>query len=284
MDTLRHRVALAKVLCAVSLALLLVCPQLALASTDASIQAAERLRTIAGTTESVTFWSGGTAERPEYTWTFMGQELPKEQAAALTSLDLEIALTADDANGDGAFDTLMLDFAHEGLLPAPALISVIMPDGLDGKGGLTLFTFDERTASFTENQRGLVAADGYVSFHLTHCSRWALSTVDLTLPASQRLGDTAAPEAAAVTPTEATPTASAPQAAASQQTFPFGLPVPALIAIPALAVSALVVILVIRHRRRVELAAMQQGWNTSELVFEDIPSIDELVDIEEPVE
>jgi hypothetical protein len=283
MDALKHRFAFARALCAVALALFFVCPQFALAASDAAVQVAERLRAIAGTAESVTFWSGGTAERPEYTWTFSGQDIAREQAASLVSLDLGISVSAEDADNTGAPDTLALDFAHDGALPAPALVSVALPEDFDAAGSLALFSFDEQTGAYTELQRGFPVEDGYVSFYLTYCSRLTLSTVDLALPASQRTESPAgSTDALPTSSTEIEPTASPEAASADQQSAFLGIPLPVLIVAPLLVVSAFVAILVVRRRRRAELAIMQQGWNTSELVFEDIPSIDELLDIEEP--
>jgi hypothetical protein len=260
--------------CALALALAAVPSRTAHAlSSDASVQAAERLREVAGSGEDVTFWSGGTPERPAYTWTFSGRELPREQAASLTSLDLGIATATDDADGNGTPDTLVLDFSHEGPLPAPALIAVAVPSGLEAEGGYALFSFDGQTGAFTEAQGGLVPVDGYVSFYLTHCSRWALSGIDLSAPVKAPLPAPAAAGAFGTVPLEAPP---------GQAPAPFPAARTLLPAALCLGAAALAAALAVRHRRRRELAAMQQGWAVPALAFEDIPSIGELLDIEEP--
>jgi hypothetical protein len=266
---------------ALALALAGACPCPALAApSDASVQAAERLREVAGTDESVTFWSGGTAASPAYTWSFSGRELSREQAASLASLDLGIAVSSFDADGSGGPDTLLLDFSHEGPLPAPALVSVAVPEALGTGAGLALFAYDEQKASFTEAQQAVQTQGGYASFALTHCSLWALSALDLAaLPAPVQAGAGGVPAPGSVPAADGVP---APGAALEQPAF--SVPPSALVTVPLAALGVVLITCVLRHRRRRELAAMQQGWAASGLGFEGIPSLDEPMDIEEPRE
>jgi hypothetical protein len=295
------------------------------APSDASATVAERLREVAGSTESVTFWSGGTAERPAYTWTFEGRELSREQLGSLDALDLGITSTTEDADGSGTADTLVLGFSHEGALPAPARISLAVPEGLEGLGGrgdlegrgdtgggsgLGLFAYDGQRGSFTGIESDLPVEDGYVSFTLTHCSVWALSTIDLSASgaasaaggasgAASAVGEAAGAadvaagaasgaDAGADGTSSTSSSAAAALATVSAEGTTVGLPA-FLSAAPVLLLSVLVIgagglvaALVRGRMRRRELAAMQQGWGVSSVVFEDIPSIDELSEIEEP--
>jgi hypothetical protein len=262
------------------------------APSDASVQAAERLREVAGTNESVTFWSGGTAASPAYTWAFSGQELSREQAASLTSLDLGITVTALDTDGSDGPDTLILDFSHEGPLPAPALVSVAIPEAPGMKADLALFAYDGQRASFTEAQQTVQTQGGYVSFTLTHCSLWALSTLDLaTLPSPLQVAAGSVPTPGNVSVADGVSTAGSvpstgtvPVPGTALEQTASAVPSFILVTASLIALGVVFATCALRYRRRRELAAMQQGWVASKLDFEDIPSLDELMDMEEPRE
>jgi hypothetical protein len=255
------------------------------APSDAATQAADRLRAVAGTDETVTFWSGDTAERPDYTWTFNGRDISKAQAASLTSLDLDIVLSAEDADGSGTPDTLILAFSYEGELPLPARISVAVPDNFDANR-LSLFAFDEQNGTFDREMDGLVVQDGYVTFSAMRMHTRALSSADLTtqagaippMPLSSESSDSGEPEPAS-TPETASASIIEPD---SPLASAFSPPAPLLIALGLVVVCVLAAILIVRYRRRAAIAAMQEGWQASEVAFEDIPSLDELIEVEEP--
>jgi hypothetical protein len=266
------------------LALVFVHPALA-AQSDAAIQAADRLRAIAGTDETVTFWNGGTKERPSYTWTFNGRDLSKQQAAALTSLDLEVALSAGDADDSGMPDTLILAFSHEGELPLPAQLSVLLPTNLEGSR-LSLFYFDERNGVFTREIHELAVEDGYATFAIRSVYPRVLSTIDLTLWTGAitpvPLETEAFDEPVSTLELEEVPVPTTEQNDALFSAF--SLPVPLLIALSLSVACVLAIALVVHFRRRTAIAVMQKGWRESEVTFEEIPSLDELIEVEEPRE
>jgi hypothetical protein len=250
---------------------------------DAPAQAADDLRAVAGTDETVIFWNGGTAGQPGYTWIFNGLDISKQEAARLTSLDLGIVLTVGDADGSGAPDTLMLAFSHEGELPLPARLSVALPANFEGTS-LSLFSFDERSGAYGLEAFELAVQDGSVSFKVTGTHARALSSLDLTAKTGA-----IAPmplEAGAPGGNEPVP-AVTPVPAAGQGTAPFLPPTLESIMMALAAACALAVVLDIvfdlRHRYRAAIAATQRGWPASTFALEDIPSLDELMtEAEEP--
>jgi hypothetical protein len=292
---------LALCLLAFVLALFFACPALA-APSDAATQAADRLRVIAGTDESVTFWTGGTKERPDYTWTFRGQDISKREAESLTSLDLDIALSAGDADDSGTPDTLVLAFSHEGELPLPAQISVLLPVDFE-KSNMSLFYFDDRSGAFFPEISELTAVDGYVTFGVRAAYPRAISTIDLAMwtgtiapvplergtpdelaPTPDSAADPATdPATGPATEFEETPTPTADTAEPGSAAFDMSsLPIPLFIALGFAVVCVCAIALVVHYRRRASIAAMQKGWQPSELVFEDIPSLDDPIEVEEP--
>jgi len=250
---------------------------------DAPAQAADDLRAVAGTDETVIFLSGGTAEKLGYSWAFNGLDISEQDAARLTSLDLGIVLTVGDADGSGAPDTLMLAFSHEGELPLPARLSVALPANFEGTS-LSLFSFDERSGAYGLEAFELAVQDGSVSFKVTSTHARALSSLDLTAKtgaiAPMPLG-AAAPGGPGPAP------AATPVPAAGQGDAPFSPSLPLSILVGLAAASALAVVLDIifdlRHRYRAAIAATQRGWPASTFALEDIPSLDELMtEAEEP--
>jgi hypothetical protein len=259
---------------------------------DAAVEVVERLRAVAGSDESVTFWSGGTAEHPTYTWTFSGQELSHEQMASLSALELGIVLSEGDADGDGVPETLMLNFAHEGALPAPALITIAVPEEIGAAAALSPYRFSAQAAGYLKCPWEISAGEGLVSFSLSSCSELALSAVDLSAYSAAVLPLSSGAAAFLDTPTGQEQYLSAAQSATGIEAWgvSLGQSVSALlsptllIGLGALVLGALLAFGVLRHRRKAQVAAMQQGWAASTLAFEDIPSLEELIEVEEPCE
>jgi hypothetical protein len=274
--------------CALALIFMLTlgfaCPAFG-ATPDVAAQAAERLRAVAGTSESVTFWSGTAAEHPSYTWTFEGHDLSREQAMSLTSLELGITVTATDTDGSGAPDALILSFASKEPLLSPATVAVALPEGFESTGNLSLFGLDATGSVLSELQRGLTVNAGYASFVIINRSTLALSAKDLGLLASSvsSVGeDEAGFDAGATSPDTERTTHIEPSVLPSGSSVGqlSALSPSVLISITVVLLGALLAALYVHRRRRAELAVMQKSWQSSELVFEDIPSLGELMDIE----
>lgn len=244
------------------------------APSDSSADVVNRLREIAGTDQQVTFAYGGTPDRPAYTWVFNGLDLPREQAANLKNLDLGIDVATEDTNGDGTEDALVLDFAHEGDLPIPAVVTVLVPSTFElTEAELALFLFDDTTGDFEQIQKGLTVTGGYVAFSLTHCSKWAVSFLDLT--ASAMPMPVLAPSLAAATPTLDAP---------AIQGIDLAFVTPWLV-LAALFCACLIVTVMVKHsRRKAEAEIMERSWRSDMRVLRSIPSLDELMDEVEVVE
>lgn len=141
------------------------------------------LEKVAGTEGQMVFWSGASADAPDYSWTFVGTDLSGDAEAyefdpAITVSKLG---TGDVANiMKRAKDGLVLDFAHEGALPGMASIYVkaseLFADGAD----VGLYCYNTEAKRFERAQAEVKVEGGYASFAIDHCSTWALSSDDLS--------------------------------------------------------------------------------------------------------
>jgi hypothetical protein len=57
---------------------------------------------------------------------------------------------------------------------------------------------------------------------------------------------------------------------------------PLLVGLALAFVAVLLFAGVARHRRREQIALMQQGWVSSTVTFEDLPSLTDLIEVDEP--
>jgi hypothetical protein len=153
-----------------------------------------KLKEIAGTTEQVTFWQGGTVERPDYSWTFYGEDFNAAALATLDALDaLDLTIHVSE-KGSGlvagllanADKTLVLNFASEGALPVPATLYIAAPAELSATDALQLYRYDEEAACFRFALGGLGVESGYIAFETDEYATWAISAEDLAaIPAAQ---------------------------------------------------------------------------------------------------
>ena len=199
----------------------------------------EELEKIVGTTDQAVFWAGLSVESPKYSWTFVGDQVDKDSAY----LEFDPTITVSKL-GTGyvsnlmkqAKDGLVLEFAHHGDLPGTTTIYVNV-DGTfaDGQSvGLFCYNEDERCFEAVGEDK-LDVQGGYVSFKMTHCSTWALSTDDL---ASYRVEEVNTPRAIA---------ADEP-VAASEGTTP--LIVAGAVTVVVVAVAAIVAGVVISRKKK----------------------------------
>ncbi|MDR1082763.1 MAG: hypothetical protein LBL27_02710 [Coriobacteriales bacterium] len=195
-----------------------------------------KLKEVAGTDEQITFWHGGSLERPDYSWTFYGRDL---DAAALDAFDeLDLGLTVSQSGTglvstllDKVDKTLVLDFAFDGALPAPAVLYIAAPSALTVDDALSLYLYDEQTGGFRHVLDGLGVESGYIAFETDHCSVWAISAENIAaIPALQ------------------VPT-SADGGQGSAAASPVGLPV-ILVILGALLVAFIVTLVLIRARQK----------------------------------
>lgn len=139
-----------------------------------------KLRQIAGTDEQLTLWRGGTVDHPDYSWVFQGEDIDGATLDAYEGLDLAITLSQ---KGSGivatllnkSSKTLVLDFAHNGVLPAPATIYVASSATMTEDDTLGLYLYDTQAQTFSKVLDGLWVESGYIAFEIDHCSTWVIS-------------------------------------------------------------------------------------------------------------
>lgn len=163
-----------------------------LQATDAAT-AGEKLKEIAGTEGTCTFWSGGTLDSPSISWTFKGTDLDPD---ADLSFDPTVTVSK---KGSGQISELMadvknaivLEFAHSGALPAKAEMYVRASGVYEDGQKVSLYLYNEDTGTFELVQEDIKVVDGYLVFSMDHCSVWALSDEDLSAlqPVAAQEGD-----------------------------------------------------------------------------------------------
>lgn len=146
--------------------------------------AESELRKIVGTNGSVTFWNGGTLEEPLITWTFYGKDLNYDSEL---NFNPEVLVYKAAGSGDLAAllaqvnNFIVMDFTHEGILPAPAEVNVLVRDFVDEVKSLHLYCYDETSQEFNLEKEDVVIEDNYAKYTIEHCSIWTLSSDDLTV-------------------------------------------------------------------------------------------------------
>lgn len=217
-----------------------------LSECNSHLDAPATLAKIIGTSDQVIFWSGSSSERPDYSWTFVGDDLSEDAADKPFDPTIEVSKlgTGNVANiMKQAKDGLVLDFAHSGDLPGEASIYVNVDAAFEDGTTLKLYCFDPEAVAFGEAEAETTVEAGYASFKLTHCSTWALSTDDLS---SYQLQETNTPGAVKQSTTGADAETIGSDAGVGSWL------VPAAAAVVALAVVGAVVVLVVRRKKRAE--------------------------------
>ncbi|WP_147272962.1 hypothetical protein [Gordonibacter sp. 28C] len=196
---------------------------------------------IIGTKDQVVFWSGSSSDRPDYSWTFVGEDV----SADSPYLDFDPTITVSKLGAGNvsnimkqAKDGLVMEFAHEGDLPGEASVYVKVGDAFSDGTELGLFCFDDKAKRFERAQEGLKVQDGYVSFKTTHCSTWAFSTDDL---ASYEVEETNTPGAISVNKQDSI---------ADEGSN--GWIVPVAVGIVVVAAAAVVAVVLVRRRKRAD--------------------------------
>lgn len=131
-----------------------------------------------GKDKAVTF-AVTEGERLLYSFTFRGDQIDKEH------LGIDMKLTVGGNNPDieklmqkGA-KNLILAFSHSGELPGRAEVKVYVGDTFADGQKLYLYYYNPETKAVEPVQKALVVVEGYVSFELTHCSDYVLTTKEV---------------------------------------------------------------------------------------------------------
>ncbi len=138
----------------------------------------------------VTFWTGLSAARPAYSWTFDGRQLPRREGSIDLGIDTATAVGGELGRMIVGRHCLVLGFNYSGALPAPALVRLAVGSTYPDGKTVTLYSYDASHHAFLRQARDLKVKAGFVGLPLRHCSIYVLSTVgDLCcLPAATPLG------------------------------------------------------------------------------------------------
>lgn len=117
-----------------------------------------------------------------YGWTFRHDQISQEKLAEFEKLDLGISFNTEKKQEIEAIthntDSLYLNFSHHGELPAPATIKTYVGDQYPDGAVVHLYYYNEETnkVEAINGSGGLVVSGGYVTYTITHCSIYFLST------------------------------------------------------------------------------------------------------------
>ena len=131
-----------------------------------------------GKDKAVTF-AVTEGDRLLYSFTFRGDQIDKERLA------MDMKLTVGGSNPDieklmpKGDKHLILAFSHNGRLPGRAEVKVYVGDTFTDGQKLYLYYYNSRTKAVEPVQKELVVVEGYVSFELTHCSDYVLTTKEI---------------------------------------------------------------------------------------------------------
>lgn len=114
-----------------------------------------------------------------YSFTFRGDQITNENVVMdfrLTSLisspEIEKLLQKGAQN-------LFLEFSHSGSLPGPVQVKVYAGSVFADGQKLYLYYYNPDKKALEPVQKELVVAEGYVTFELTHCSAYVLTTMEV---------------------------------------------------------------------------------------------------------
>ena len=111
-----------------------------------------------------------------YAWEFLGTDIQKPEDMDLT---IETGSEAFEGLKTSGKDRLYISFGHDGTLPGKASVFLRVADTFSDEETLNLYYYNEKDQSTALVTGGLKPESGYVTFELTHCSRYILTTEDL---------------------------------------------------------------------------------------------------------
>lgn len=200
----------------------------------------QELAALAGTNDTLGFWAGDDVEAPDYLWTFYGQDVGEDAAAAAQGFDMTITdVTGDDEELDarmGGRSYVAFSFAQEGAFPAPATISYHVDQVFANGERLTLYYLDPEARSLVAVQENVEVSEGYATAKMDHGGVWVY-VADADLAGSLAQGDADESDAA-------------DEAAASETSAQEGFPVAAVVVAAVVVVAVVAVIAVALARRK----------------------------------
>ena len=139
----------------------------------------EALAAIAGTKNTVCFWSGDSLETADYLWSFAGSDLAVESVADV-DLGVEDATDSQERLAEAlpGVTYRAIDFANEGAYPCPAMFGYRVSNVFANGERLALYFYDQKADSLVLVQRGVEVTEGYATFKIDHGSLWVLADDD----------------------------------------------------------------------------------------------------------
>ena len=141
------------------------------------------LEKIVGTGDQMVFWSGISSDKPNYSWTFYGEDVSADSPYLSFDPAIDVSKMGEEyvANlMDQAKDGVVLSCSYEGTLPATAALYVNVNNTYTDGTKLSLFVYNAEKRVFELVEEGLEVQAGYAYFKTDTCTLWALSTDDLT--------------------------------------------------------------------------------------------------------
>lgn len=232
------------------------------------------LSKIVGTDGTVTFWSGGTMDTPAFSWTFKGKDLSADADLAIDPrVDVSKKGTGDVAKLlKDVKKSVVMDFKHEGKLPAPAEVYARVSGVFEDGSKIKLFSWDAKAGTFKQEQQDIEVKDGYAVFTIDHCSTWALSDEDLSaleLTPEEQAESKASGEEADATKVDVHPTSGTPLVVAA-------------VAVVVVVLAAVALVLRRKHVAKAAAAAGDAADETTALAA-DGPAGGEAAGVDEAV-
>lgn len=111
-----------------------------------------------------------------YAWEFLGTDIQEPE-----DMDLIIETGSEAFEGlkTSGKDRLYISFGHDGTLPGKASVFLRVADTFSDEETLNLYYYNEKDQSTALVTGGLKPESGYVTFELTNCSKYILTTEDL---------------------------------------------------------------------------------------------------------
>lgn len=132
-------------------------------------------KALKGKDKSLTF-AVKDGDRILYSFTFRGDQDIDENLI----MDFKLAVGGQNDEIEGLMEkgakNLILDFSHSGKLPAMAEIKVYVAEHFADGEKLYLYYYNPETKAVEPVWDNLIVVDGYVTFEMTHCSTYVLTT------------------------------------------------------------------------------------------------------------
>ncbi len=166
------------------------------------LDAAAYLREMAGVDGETVFWAGDTYYQPSYSLTLVGDTYDAESVESFDA-ELEVSFEAEGSLYQllsGFDEFVIVDFSQKGSFPSTATVYVRTDEVFSDGEEVALYSCDEETKTFVQEDAEVVVSGGYASFSADEGKTFVVSTHDLSTEAARAVttavGDNEAGETA----------------------------------------------------------------------------------------